>query len=123
MRTTFLTLSLFLAASTTYAAALKCPEQHPAANNKLIGVALYDEKNKTQYDLAPSSDTHKGKMAYQTWDGFTSEADVKTYVRCNYLNTEETVTLEIPNTVKSCHFSFPYPDTKTSTLKANFECE
>jgi hypothetical protein len=123
MRTVILIALLSITSAHSFAASsLTCPSQLPAANNKLVGVTLYDEKDNTQYDLAPSSDKQVGQMTMQTWDGFTTEADVKTFVRCQYLNTEKSVTLAIPKTIKSCHFEFPYPDTATSKLKAKFEC-
>lgn len=125
MRTIVLATLLSVTSGYQFAAAasLTCPAQHPQAEKKLIGVTLYDEKDKTQYELAPSSDKQQGNMVKQTWDGFTSETDVKTFVRCRYLNTEETVTLEIPKTLKRCDFHFTQPGKKTTKETATFECK
>jgi hypothetical protein len=119
--TSFLLISAFTLPQIVQAKLLSCPEVYPGEIYKLYRVKLKEVFKNQTYELAPSQDTTKNEMAYQTWDGFSAESQI--FFTCIYANTTKTLEFKLPSSIHRCQFIFPFPGKETLDTKAKFFCK
>jgi hypothetical protein len=89
-------------------AAFTCPAflKLAKSDRKFERPSIYNgTPGKREYELAPGDTVTKGKDVRQTWN-LADYRDMNLFVRCRYIGTKETVTLNLPAPLKTCEFTF-----------------
>jgi hypothetical protein len=74
----------------------------PTSNHKpLASTSVIELLNGSEGDLAPDDETTKGDNVTQLWK-LAPMAGAKILLRCNYRDTKESITHELPKEFRSC---------------------